>query len=98
MKYTNILTESIFMSIDQAWQNVQFMGIGERKLMIERVIALSSTKSSFIDYHAKYYLAHLIHASEPYFNVTGKQTRVKEFDALGWYDNEGKLDFNKVVA
>lgn len=86
------------MGIGQSWQNVQHMGIGERKAMIKKVIALSSTKSSFIDYHAKYYLAHLIHASEPYFNVTGKQTRVKEFDALRWYDNEGKLDFNKVMA
>jgi hypothetical protein len=107
MKYTNILTESIFMGIGQSWQNVQHMGIGERKAMIKKVVALSSTKSSFIDYHAKYYLARLIHASEPYFNVTGKQTLVKEFMELGWYVESGKdimgqpmyeLDFNKVMG
>ena len=107
MKYTNILTESIFMSIDQAWQNVQHMDKRERKVFIKKVIDLSKSNSGFMYYHAKYYLASLIDSSECYFNEVGYSTPVKEFMELGWYVESGKdimgqpmykLDFNKVMA
>lgn len=107
MKYTNILTESIFMSIGQAWQNVQHMEEREREVMIQRVISLSSNNSSLIGYYAKYHLAQLIHLSECYFNDVGYSKPVKEFMELGWYVEYGKdmmgkpmyeLDFNKVMC
>lgn len=106
MKHTNILTESIFMNIGQAWQNVQFMEPRERKVFIKRVIALTQTNGSFVDYAAKYYFASLIDRSECYFNEVGYSTPVKEFLELGWYKESGKkidgspmyaLDFNKVM-
>lgn len=71
MAYTNILTKSIFTSIDQAWQNVQFMTPRERRHFIKQIDKLSSTNGGFIHYAAKEYLKKLVSASEPYFNKTG---------------------------
>jgi len=107
MKYTNILTKSIFMGIDQSRQNVQFMDKRERKVFIKYVIDLSRTNCGFMYYHAKYYFASLIDSSECYFNEVGYSTPVKEFMKLGWYKESGKkhdgspmyeLDFNKVMG
>jgi hypothetical protein len=107
MKYTNILTESIFMSIDQAWQNVQFMDKRERKLFIKKIIASNRFTTGCIEYYAKYYLASLIDSSECYFNEVGYSTPVKEFMEIGWYKEAGirrdgspvyELDFNKVMG
>lgn len=96
MAYTNILKESIFMNISMNWQNVQHMDKIERKLLIKEVVKMSKTNCSFIRYGAIFHLAHIIHHSEPYFNISGTQTKVKEFDELGWYDESGNLDFNKI--
>jgi len=98
MAYTNILQESILMNINMNWQNVQHMDKRERKLLIKSVIRLSQTTCSFIMYGAKYHLVHIIHFSEPYFNQTGTQTKVKEFEELGWYNSAGELDFIKIMA
>lgn len=106
MKHTNILTESIFMDIRQAWQNVQFMEPRERKAFIKKVIALNRFTTGCIEYCAKYYLASLIDQSECYFNGVGYSTPVKEFFEMGWYRESGKkidgspmyeLDFNKLT-
>lgn len=67
MAYTNILTKSIFTSIDQAWQNVQHMTPRERKHFKRQVEKLSSTNGGFIHYAAKSYLEKLISSSECYF-------------------------------
>jgi hypothetical protein len=96
MAYTNILKSSILMNIQMNWQNVQHMDERERKLLIKEVVNFSTTRTSFVLHGAKFHLAHIIHHSEPYFNKTGTQTKVKEFDALGWYDEKGNLDFNKI--
>ena len=107
MKHTNILTESIFIGISQAWQNVQHMDAFERGVMIQNIISLSNRNSSLIGYYAKYHLAQLIHLSECYFNAVGYSKPVKEFMELGWYVESGKdvmghpvyeLDFNKVMG
>jgi hypothetical protein len=42
-------------------------------------------------------MASLIDYSECYFNGLGYSTRVKEFDDLGWYDENNKLNFEKVM-
>ena len=72
MAHTNILTKSIFTSIDQAWQNVQFMTLRERKHFIKEVAKLNSHSSGFIHYAAKEYLNKLITSSAPYFEGKGK--------------------------
>jgi hypothetical protein len=84
-----ILTKSMFTDLEMHWQSVQFMNKKERSQLIQKVINLRFDNCSFIHYGAKFHLAYLIHHSEPYFNGKGYQTKVKEFDELGWY-GEGK--------
>lgn len=78
----------------------------ERKLFIKEVISINKQTSGFVHYYAKFHLAHIIDASECYFNDIGCNTPVKEFVKLGWYVETGKnimgepiysLDFNKVM-
>ena len=83
MAHTNILTKSIFTSIDQAWQNVQFMSKRERQHFIKQIDKLNSRDSGFIHYAAKDYLKKLVDASEPYFNNTGKANAQKDYQIKG---------------
>lgn len=83
MAHTNILTKSIFTSIEQAWQNVQFMDKRERKHFIKEVEKLNSRDSGFIHYAAKEYLKKLVDASEPYFNNTDKAKAQKNYEIKG---------------
>ena len=96
MAYTNVLKESIFMNLQMNWQNVQHMTKRERKLLIKEVTNLRHGNCSFVFYGARFHLIHIIHHSEPYFNKTGTQTKVKEFEKLEWYDEQGNLDFNRI--
>jgi len=48
-------------------------------------------------YLAKFFMAQLIDNSECYFNGKGYQTKVERFQILGWYNKQGKLDYNKVM-
>jgi hypothetical protein len=81
----------------QFWFNAQKMEIQERKKTIKYIIKLSATNCGFIEYSAKFFMASLIDYSECYFNGLGYSTRVKEFDDLGWYDENNKLNFEKVM-
>ena len=81
----------------QFWFNAQNMDTKERKKTIRYIIKLSKFNSGFIEYSAKYFMACLIDYSECYFNGVGYSTKVKEFEKLGWYGGNGKLDFNKVM-
>ena len=92
--------------LNQMWFNAQKMEVEERKEAIKNIIKSSRFSGSFVDYKAKYFLASLIDQSEPYYNGLGYQTKVKEFDKLGWYVEIGKniygdpiyeLDFNKIM-
>lgn len=82
----------------QFWFNAQNMEAGERKRVIKYITKINRFNSGFIEYDAKYFMAQLIHRSECYFNGIGTMTRVKEFDQIGWYNEGGKLDFNKVMG
>ena len=81
----------------QFWFNAQKMDAEDRKETIKYITNLSETKGGFIEYSAKYFMASLIHYSECFFNGLGYTTKVKEFENLGWYDENGRLDFNKVM-
>jgi len=92
--------------LNQMWFNAQKMERKERKQAIKYIVSSSRCSGSFIDYRAKYLLASLIDQSECYFNGLGYQTKVKEFDKLGWYVEDGKtiqgepmysLSFNKIM-
>lgn len=82
----------------QAWFNVQNLDKEDRKKLINRIIKVSSQKGGFIDYYGKYFVCMIIHASEPYYNGKGYQTRVPEFDKAGWYDDKNELIFNKIMG
>ncbi len=98
MAYTNILKESIIMNIQMNWQNIQHMDKRERKLLIKKVCEISPSSSSFVLYGAKFHLAYLLHHSECYFNGKGWATPVKEFQKLGWYDENKQLIVSKVMG
>ena len=83
-------------NLENMWFYVQKMDKDERKNTIKYIISLSTTKGGFIDYSAKFFMAQLIHNSTPYHNGKGTITKVKEFEKLGWYNEQGDLDFNKV--
>ena len=83
--------------LNQMWFNAQKMEADERKQAIKEIIKSSSYSGGFVEYYAKYLLANLIHNSEPYFNGLGYQTKVKEFEKAGWYNEKGELDFNKIM-
>lgn len=92
--------------LNQMWFNAQKMEIEERKQVIKNIIKSSRCSGSFVEYKAKYFLASLIDQSECYFNGLGYQTKVIEFDRLGWYVEDGKntrgepmysLSFNKIM-
>jgi len=83
--------------LDQMWFNAQKMEANERKQAIKNIINLNPNSSGFVDYTAKFLLATIIDRSECYHNNLGYQTKVKEFEILGWYDENGKLDFNKIM-
>lgn len=83
--------------LEQMWFNAQKMEADERKETIKMIINLNPHSSGFVDYHAKFLLATMIDRSECYHNNLGYQTKVKEFEELGWYDEKGNLDFNKVT-
>jgi hypothetical protein len=82
---------------NQMWFNAQNMDKAERKATIKYIIGLSKTKGSFVEYAAKYYMAKLIHLSEVCRNNIGTQTRVQEFDKIGWYDENDNLIFDKIM-
>lgn len=107
VKYKKYIRNLFDHNLSQMWFNAQKMEQMERKNTIAYIIGLSKTNGSFIDYRAKYFLACLIDSSECYYNGKGWSTKVKEFDKLGWYVEDGKtiqgdpifsLDFNKVMA
>jgi len=92
--------------LNQMWFNAQKMEKDERKEAIKNIINSSRCSGSFINYKAKYFLASLIDQSECYYNGLGYQTKVKEFDKLGWYVENGKniygesmyiLSFDKIM-
>lgn len=83
--------------LNQMWFNAQKMEVDERKQAIKNIINLNPHSSGFIDYSAKFLLAIIIDRSECYHNNLGYQTKVKEFEQLGWYDEKGHLDFKKVM-
>jgi len=83
--------------LNQMWFNAQKMEREEREEAIKKIIKSSRSEGSFIEYQAKYLLAKLIDNSEPYFNGLGYHTKVKEFENLGWYDENGNLDFKKIM-
>lgn len=91
------MKNSLENGLDQMWFDVQRMTKKERKLTIKYIVNLNYYNSSFIDYQAKFFLAQLIQDSECFFNKTGTTTKVKEFDALNWYDSNNRLDYNKVM-
>jgi hypothetical protein len=72
-------------NIAQIWANVQTMSKEERNNFIKKVVGLNTTNCSFIEYAAKPFLLDLIHHSECYYNITGKQTEVKELKGIGYY-------------
>lgn len=82
---------------EQSWFTAQNMEPKEREAVIKWIISLTKTKGSFIDYSAKYFMACLIDYSEPKYNGSGKMTRVKQFEYLGWYDKNNKLIFSKIM-
>jgi len=84
-------------SIGKMWQNVQNMSVQERKETIEYIIQLNKFTSGFVDYQGKFFMAQLIQDSECYFNGIGTTTKVKEFDNLGWYDENNKLYYKNVT-
>ena len=83
--------------LNQMWFNAQKMEADERKEAIINVINLNRHSSGFIDYDAKFLIATMIHRSECYHNNLGYSTKVKEFEKLGWYDEKGNLDFQKII-
>ena len=83
--------------LTQFWFNAQKMEQEEREHTIDYIISLTPSNGSFIDYQAKFFMAQLIDNSECYFNGKGYQTKVERFEILGWYNKEGKLDYNKVM-
>ena len=83
--------------LNQMWFNAQKMEADEREEAIKMIIKLNPHSSGFVDYHAKFLLATMIDKSECYHNSQGYQTKVKEFESLGWYDEKGRLDCNKVM-
>lgn len=105
-KYTKNIRNLFEANLSQMWFNAQKMELDERKNTIAYIIGLSKSNGSFIDYRAKYFMACLIDSSECYYNKVGYQTKVREFDKLGWYVESGKtvsgeqmykLDFEKVM-
>ena len=97
MAYTNTLSKSIIINIQMNWQNVQHMDKRERKVLIKQVVKMSRSTTPFILWSSKFHLAYLLHNSECYFNGKGYTTKVKEFDALGWYNSKNELDLTKVM-
>jgi len=83
--------------LTQFWFNAQKMEQEERKAVIKYIISLTRENGYFIDYQAKFFMAQLIHNSECYFNGKGYHTKVKQFEKLGWYNEQGNLDYNKVM-
>lgn len=83
--------------LNQMWFNAQKMETKERKQAIKNVIKSSRCSGGFVDYNAKYFIAKLIDASQPYHNGLGYYTKVKEFVKLDWYDENGQLDFKKIM-
>lgn len=83
--------------LNQMWFNAQKMEKDERKQAIKNIISINKVNSWFIDYHAKFLLASMISNTECFYNGLGYTTKVKEFEKLGWYDEKGNLDFNKVM-
>jgi hypothetical protein len=69
----------------------------ERNTAIKNIIKSSRCRGHFVDYRAKYFLACMIDSSQPYFNGLGYWNRVKEFDKLGWYDDNNQLNFSKIM-
>ena len=105
-KYDNKMRNLFEANISQMWFNAQKMEIDERKNTIAYIVSLTRTNGGFTEYAAKFFLAQLIHNSEPYFNGLGYTTKVKEFEKQGWYIEVGKnnygdpmysLDFNRVM-
>ena len=84
-------------NLNQMWFNAQKMEVEERKEAIKNIIKSERCKGGFIEYQAKYFLATLIDQSECYFNGFGYHTKVKEFDKLGWYVENGKTVFDKPI-
>lgn len=84
--------------LNQIWFNAQKMEKDERKKAIKNIIKSNRCAGGFVEYNAKWLLANLIHNSEPYYNGLGYSTKVKEFDKLGWYDNNGNLDLKKIMS
>lgn len=82
--------------LNQFWFNAQKMEIEEREHVIDYIIKLNHS-SGFIDCQAKFFMAQLIDNSECYFNGKGYSTKVGRFEKLGWYNEQGKLDYNKVM-
>lgn len=106
-KYNKNIRNLFEQNCSQMWFNAQKMEPDERANTIAYIIGLTRCNGCFIDYRAKYFLASLIDNSECYYNKVGYQTKVKEFDKLGWYVESAKdingdpmysLDFNKVMA
>lgn len=83
--------------LNQMWFNAQKMEQDEREAVIDYIIGLTFFNGNFIDYQAKFFMAKLIDNSECYFNGKGYQTKVERFDRLGWYNEQGELDYNKVM-
>jgi hypothetical protein len=83
--------------LTQFWFNAQKMEAEERKNTIKYIINLNKYTSNFIDHQAKFFMAQLIDNSECYFNGKGYQTKVKEFEKLNWYNEQGNLDYNRVM-
>lgn len=84
--------------LQQAWFNIQNYDPKERRKLIEQLMGRSKRSGSFIQYFGKYFIAQLIHHSEPYYNGIGTQTRVKQFENAGWYDDKGELIFERVMG
>ena len=82
--------------LNQFWFNAQKMEVEEREHVIDYIVNLNND-SNFIDHQAKFFMAQLIDNSECYFNGKGYQTKVERFEILGWYNKQGKLDYNKVM-
>ena len=83
--------------LTQFWFNAQKIEQNERQHVIDYIISLNNCNSNFIDYQAKFFMAQLIDNSECYFNGKGYHTQNERFKRLGWYNKQGKLDYNKVM-
>ncbi|MCC7514572.1 MAG: hypothetical protein IT212_07750 [Bacteroidia bacterium] len=70
-------------NLSQIWSNVRLMTKKERKAFIKYVININRYNCGFVEFEARDFLIDLIKNSECYFNKTGKNTPVKEFEEEG---------------